>query len=139
MASLGIDLGTGSVKAAVVSADATILSRSSAPYLISSPFTGWAESDPYEWLAAAEEATRQAIAHSPEAPETVGFSGQMHGVVVTDASLKPLRPAIMWADTRSAAEARRMRDELGPDELSTLGSAAVAGFAATTLAWLTRH
>ena len=139
MASLGIDLGTGSVKAAVVSADATILSRSSTPYLISSPFTGWAESDPYEWLAAAEEATRQAIAHSPEAPETVGFSGQMHGVVVTDASLKPLRPAILWADTRSAAEAQRMRDELGPDELSTLGSAAVAGFAATTLAWLTRH
>jgi xylulokinase len=91
-----------------VSADATILSRSSTPYLISSPFTGWAESDPYEWLAAAEEATRQAIAHSPEAPETVGFSGQMHGVVVTDASLKPLRPAILWADTRSAAEARRM-------------------------------
>lgn len=139
MATLGIDLGTGSIKAAVVSADATILSRCSKPYPVRSPLPGWAESDPREWLMAAEEATTEALALSPETPEAVGFSGQMHGVVVTDAALNPLRPAILWADTRSSAEAQRMNDELGAPEMAKLGSSAVAGFAATTLAWLNRH
>lgn len=139
MATLGIDLGTGSLKAAVVSEEGVILSRASRPYAVRSPFPGWAESDPQEWLKAAHEAVTEAFQHSPQPPETVGFSGQMHGVVVTDASLTPLRPAILWADTRSAAEAQRMNDELGAEVMAKLGSAAVAGFAATTLAWLDRH
>ena len=136
---LGIDLGTGSVKVAVVSADSTILSRASKAYPISSPIPGWAESDPQDWLAATEEAAAQAMGLAPEPPQAVGFSGQMHGVVVTDASLTPLRPAILWADTRSSAEAQHMNDELGAAQMATLGSAAVAGFAATTIAWLNRH
>lgn len=139
VATLGIDLGTGSIKAAVVSADATITSRSSRPYPVRSPEPGWAESDPREWLRAAEEAAAEALALSAEKPSAVGFSGQMHGVVITDDTLTPLRPAILWADTRSAAEAQRMNDELGAQEMAQLGSSAVAGFAATTLAWLNRH
>lgn len=139
MATLGIDLGTGSLKAAVVSAEGVVLSRASRPYAVRSPFPGWAESDPQEWLRAAHQAVAEALQHSPHHPEAVGFSGQMHGVVVTDASLTPLRPAILWADTRSAAEAKLMNDELGPEVMAKLGSAAVAGFAATTLAWLGRH
>lgn len=139
MATLGIDLGTGSVKAAVVSDSAEILSRFSKTYTVSSPFPGWAESDPLEWLSAAEEVAQQAIQRSPQPPKAVGFSGQMHGVVVSDASLNPLRPAILWADTRSAAEAERMNEDLGSAEMARLGSAAVAGFAATTLAWLNQH
>lgn len=139
MATLGIDLGTGSLKAAVVSEEGVILSRASRAYAVRSPFPGWAESDPQEWLKAAHEAVTEACQHSPQPPEAVGFSGQMHGVVVTDASLTPLRPAILWADTRSAAEAQRMNDELGAEVMAKLGSAAVAGFAATTLAWLDRH
>lgn len=139
MATLGIDLGTGSLKAAVVTEEGVILSRASRPYSVRSPFPGWAESDPQEWLNAAHEAVTEALQHSTHQPEAVGFSGQMHGVVVTDASLTPLRPAILWADTRSAAEAQRMNDELGPEVMAKLGSAAVAGFAATTLAWLDRH
>ena len=139
MATLGIDLGTGSLKAAVVSEEGVILSRASRAYAVRSPFPGWAESDPQEWLKAAHEAVTEAFQHSPQPAEAVGFSGQMHGVVVTDESLTPLRPAILWADTRSAAEAQRMNDELGAEVMAKLGSAAVAGFAATTLAWLDRH
>jgi xylulokinase len=136
---LGLDLGTGSVKAAIVDSDATILSRASKKYPIASPLAGWAESDPMDWLSAAEEAVSQAVQLGPERPTTIGFSGQMHGVVLTDAALTPLRPAILWADTRSAAEARQMNEDLGPAEMARLGSGAVAGFAATTLAWLHRH
>jgi xylulokinase len=59
--------------------------------------------------------------------------------VVTDAALRPLRPAILWADGRSAAQAHALAEDLTTEELSRLGSPAVTGFAATTLAWLLEH
>ena len=139
MVTLGIDLGTGSVKSAVVSSDGHILSRSHQAYALHSPVSGWAESDPLEWLSAVNKTAATAIDQAGIVPHAVGFSGQMHGVVVTDAALQPLRPAIVWADTRSAEEAARMNGELGAEHMATLGSGGVAGFAATTLAWLNRH
>lgn len=139
MARLGIDLGTGSVKAAVVDDDGRIVAKASRPYAVTAPHSGWAESDPGEWLEATLDVTRRVLTESGEPVSSVGFSGQMHGVVVTDADLRPLRPAILWADTRSAEQAREMATELGTETLSRLGSPAVPGFAASTLAWLSAH
>ncbi len=139
MARLGIDLGTGSVKAALIDDDGTILAKASRPYAVTAPHAGWAESDPAEWLEATLDVTRRVLAESGATPTSVGFSGQMHGVVLADADLRPLRPAILWADTRSAEQARAMAADLGAERLSRLGSPAVAGFAATTLAWLAAH
>jgi xylulokinase len=134
---LGIDLGTGSVKAAVVELDGTVVTKASRAYAVDSPQPGWAETDPQAWL----EATLDVVARATQgrAPEAAGFSGQMHGVVVTDADLRPLRPAILWADSGSVDQARALSQDLTQDELSRLGSPAVAGFAATTLAWLIAH
>lgn len=139
MATLGIDLGTGSVKAAVVTPDGDIVAKASRSYGLSSPVPGWAESDPAQWLSSVHDAVNEAVDLAPESPHAVGFSGQMHGVVVTDETLRPLRPAILWADTRSASEAREMNNALGAEHMATLGSGAVAGFAGTTIAWLSRN
>lgn len=136
MTSLGIDLGTGSVKAAVVDDAGTIVTSASRRYAVHAPHPGWAESDPLEWLAAAQEVSARAI--DGQEPAAVGFSGQMHGVVLADADLQPLRPAILWADGRSVEQARDLAG-LGVQTLSRLGSPAVTGFAATTLAWLREH
>jgi xylulokinase len=133
---LGIDLGTGSVKAAVVD-DGVVVAKTSRTYAVHAPHPGWAESDPAEWLAAAQEVAGRAV--DGHAVQAVGFSGQMHGVVLVDERLQPLRPAILWADTRSVDEAAAMARDLSPADLSRLGSPAVAGFAATTLAWLRVH
>lgn len=139
MTMLGIDLGTGSVKAAVLSDDGTVIAKASRAYAVSAPHPGWAESDPAEWLEATVDVVGQVLETSGQAPSSVGFSGQMHGVVLADESGRPLRPAILWADSRTAHEADRMARDL-PDELmSRLGSRPVAGFAATTLAWLGTH
>jgi xylulokinase len=139
MTILGIDLGTGSVKAAVLDDDLAVLAKASRPYAVSSPAPGWAESDPHEWLEATLNVARRAIDESGSTPVSVGFSGQMHGVVVVDADLRPLRPAILWADGRAAAQAERMSHDLSPETLARLGSPAVSGFAATTLAWLVEN
>ena len=136
MSTLGIDLGTGSVKAALVTADGVVQHKASRPYAVTAPHPGWAESDPLEWRSATQAVVAEAAADAVEPIDAVGFSGQMHGVVVTDERYVPLRPAILWADGRSVPQAQAMARDLSPDDLSRLGSPAVTGFAATTLAWL---
>jgi xylulokinase len=137
MTTLGIDLGTGSVKAAILDDDLQVLAKASRPNRVNAPHAGWAESDPEQWLTATRDAiTEVTAAHG--APDTAGFSGQMHGVVVVDEHFAPLRPAILWADVRSVERAQRLRHDMGAS-LSRIGSPAVAGFAATTLAWLKDH
>ena len=110
---LGIDLGTGSVKAAVVDPDGTVRAKAGKAYAVESPRPGWAESDPRAWLAATHEVVAQAH-RAARRPTAVGFSGQMHGVVVTDADLAPLRPAILWADGRATEQARALARDLSP-------------------------
>lgn len=133
---LGIDLGTGSVKIAVVGADDVVRESASRAYPIHSPHPGWAETDPQDWLDAVHAVVdRLDVAQVT----TVGFSGQMHGVVAVDADLNPVRPAILWADTRSADQAERMTRDFTPADWQRWGSRPVAGFAASTIAWLNAH
>jgi xylulokinase len=138
MTTLGIDLGTGSVKVAAVDADGTILVKAGRPNRVDAPVPGWAESDPAQWLASTLDAVAEVLAGGV-VPSSVGFSGQMHGVVVVDEYFNPLRPAILWADGRAAAEASRMQAELGAALMSRVGSPAVTGFAGSTIAWLLEH
>ena len=139
MAVVGIDLGTQSVKVAAVDDEGRVMSSATRPYAVTSPHPGWAETDPAAWLAATVDAADEVMAGLAQAPDAVGLSGQMHGVVACTADGAPLRPAITWADGRSAAQAARISAELGPVELARLGSAAFPGFAGPTLAWLADH
>ena len=136
---VGIDLGTQSVKVAVVSADGAVDSSAVRPYPVDSARPGWAETDPQAWLDAALDAAREALAGSDATPDAIGLSGQMHGVVLCEADGTPVRAAITWADTRSGAQARRIAHDLGREELARLGSAPFPGFAGVTLAWLAEH
>jgi xylulokinase len=137
MATVGVDLGTGSVKVAVVDDDVLLQQQAEATYRVDSPKPGWAESDPEDWRVAVQGCLSEiAGTHGLRA---VGLCGQMHGVVFTDEHFRPLRPAILWADTRSTAEAKSMAESFPPEKLAELGSAAVPGFAATSVAWVARH
>jgi xylulokinase len=136
MTTLGIDLGTGSVKAAVLDDDFRVVAKASRPNVVSAPLPGQAESDPAQWLDATREAVAEAVLVAGSTPTCVGFSGQMHGVVVVDKALTPLRPAILWADGRAAIQAERLQRDLGSEAMSRVGSPAVTGFGATTIAWL---
>jgi xylulokinase len=106
---------------------------------VRSPHPGWAECDPRDWLTATQAVAASTLAGLSARPSAVGICGQMHGVVVVDERLAPLRPAIIWADSRSRAQAQAMSAALPPELLARLGSAAVPGFAATSLAWLLEH
>jgi xylulokinase len=103
MSFLGIDLGTGSLKLAIIDGDGREMSMSSAAYALETPHAGWAETHPQSWWRALCEAAARLPAKQRDAVQAIGFSGQMHGVVLTDAQGKPVRPAMLWPDTRALA------------------------------------
>ena len=134
---VGLDVGTTGVKALAVSPDGEVLARAERGYDLSSPRPGWSEQDPEDWWRAAQDALG-----ALDVPEIagIGFSGQMHGLVVLDAEDRLLRPAILWNDQRTAAECAEIEDRLGLERLLALtGNRALTGFTAPKLLWLARH
>ena len=132
---LGLDLGTGSVKALLLDEDGTSLGEGSAPYPVNSPHPGWAETSPEAWWMAVAEAVREAVGNRGRDITAVGLSGQMHGVVLTDEDGRPLRPAVLWADTRSTGQLAAYRD-LDDDARRRLANPPATGMAGPTLLWL---
>ena len=132
---LGLDLGTGSAKAVLVDEAGAVLGEGSAPYAVSSPRSGWAESAPADWWQACVAAARAAVGERGSGVRGLGLSGQMHGVVLSDAEGEPLRPAVLWADARSVGELGAYR-ALGPEVLRTLANPPAVGMAGPSLLWL---
>lgn len=133
---LGIDLGTSSVKCALVDADTLqIVVTATHEVALSYPDVGYVEQSPTEWW----QATQQAI-HDLGKEYTlsdvigIGFSGQMHGTVLLDDSGEVLHPAIIWADQRSST----MLDDLLaiPNYVAITGTYPATGFMGATLRWL---
>src|SRR5207248_7277918 len=73
-------------------------------------------------------------------PAALGLSGQRQGLVALDGAGRVLRPAILWNDQRTGAEAAEIESRIGIERLIRLtGNRALAGFTAPKLLWLRRH
>jgi len=101
MSFLGIDLGTGSLKLAIIDEAGREQCAASVAYSIATPRAGWAEIDPDVWWRALCEAAPRLPEAQRKAVRAIGFSGQMHGVVLSDAHGNAVRPAMLWPDTRA--------------------------------------
>ena len=127
-------MGTTSVKGVSVSPQGELLNRAEEAYPWSTPHPGWAEQDPEAWWGASQ--TVHARLGAAEAG-AIGLSGQMHGLVVLDEDLGPLRPAILWNDQRTAQECLEIEQRVGSARLIELtGNRALTGFTAPKLLWL---
>ena len=135
MTVLGIDLGTSSVKVVVLDGDGGVVARAGAGYDVARPRPGWAESDPHEWWRAAQEAIAQVPTGDVAA---IGLSGQMHGVVLARDDGTPVRPAVIWADSRAEPQLARYR-QLPDDVRRRLANPLSPGMAGPILAWLHGH
>jgi len=137
---MGIDLGTSSVKVIIIDEEGRILARGSEKYPILTPAPGWAEQDPAQWWLATKNAIRKVLKSSDlkkEEIRAIGFSGQMHGTVLLDKFLKPLRPAIIWADARSSPQCAEIRKKLGEERIAEiLCNPIMPGFTAPSLLWV---
>lgn len=106
---LGIDLGTQSVRALLVTGDGTVLGGGTAP-LTGRRDGARHEQDPGEWWAAVCVASRAALAGRSGTVRIGGLAvcGTSGTVLLTDGSGRPITPALMYDDGRAAGEAARV-------------------------------
>ncbi len=133
---LGLDVGTQGAKALLIDAErrAIVADGSSSYGLIEGLPQGAAEQHPETWAAALRECVGQVLARSGARPARlagIGVSGQQHGCVVLDERDEVIRPAKLWCDTSTAAEARELSQALGHN--------VPTGFTASKLLWLARR
>ncbi len=133
----GIDSSTQSTKVEVRDLDTgAIVARGSAPHPVTTPPRS--EQDPLCWWEAFE--TAWAAAGSPTV-EALSVAGQQHGMVVLDGDREVIRPAKLWNDTETAADAGWLIEQLpggAADWAAAVGSVPVAAFTVTKLSWLHR-
>jgi len=140
---LGIDVGSSSVKATLVEVGSgkTIASSQSPqdemPMLSQQP--GWAEQDPEMWWGHVVKSVRSCMDKS-EIPASqilaIGISYQMHGLVVVGKDHRPLRPAIIWCDSRAVATGERAFKSLGENFCLNHYLNSPGNFTAAKLCWL---
>jgi xylulokinase len=135
---LGIDIGTSSVKAVLLDEHDTAVAQASASLTLSRPRPLFAEQDPQAWWHATLGAIGSLPAAARAAVRAVGLSGQMHGATLLDRSDKPLRPAILWNDGRSARECVEL-ERRQPRSRAITGNIMMPGFTAPKLLWVAHH
>jgi xylulokinase len=134
MTLIGLGVGTSGVKGIALSETGEVLATAEEHYPLSTPLPGWAEQDPGDWWRAAQAC----LARLPQGE--VGFTGQMHGLVVLGENDRVLRPAILWNDQRTGAECAEIERRIGLERLIELtGNRALTGFTAPKLLWLRAH
>ncbi|GAB3596105.1 xylulokinase [Microbacterium tumbae] len=112
------DLGTTGNKASLHHDDGRLVAAVTVGYPAHFAAGGVAEQDPQDWWDAVVAATRGLLARTGTAASAVTglvVSGQMMGAVLLDGDGIPVRPAIIWADTRSGAQQRELESALGAE------------------------
>ncbi|MBL1178251.1 xylulokinase [Pantanalinema sp. GBBB05] len=135
---IGLDLGTGGVRAIAVDRQGQLIAQSTKSYPLLTPQPGWTEQDPTDWVAASLNAlasvSEQLREHQVIA---LGLSGQMHGMVTLDASGRVIRPAILWNDQRTGTAVIEIETLIPRSELiQRTGNPAITGFQLPKLVWL---
>ena len=140
---LGFDVGSSSVKASLVNADngkcvsSCFFPEKEAP--IMAVKAGWAEQEPDSWWQYAKLSLQKIMNESGVKAEeiaAIGISYQMHGLVCVDKDLKPLRPAIIWCDSRAVPYGERAFRELGQEQCLSHLLNSPGNFTAAKLAWV---
>ena len=130
----GVDSSTQSVKIVIRAADTGELVREGR-----APHPDGTEVDPIHWKKALDSAIAQAGGLDDIAAISVG--GQQHGMVALDESGEVIRPALLWNDTRSAAQAKSLNSEMGGNQAiaDAVGSVLVASFTASKVRWMAEN
>ena len=130
----GVDSSTQSVKIVIRAANTGELVREGR-----APHPDGTEVDPIHWKNALDTAIAQAGGLEDVAAISVG--GQQHGMVALDESGEVIRPALLWNDTRSAAQAESLNAEMGGNQAiaDAVGSVLVASFTASKVRWMAEN
>ena len=140
---IGYDIGSSSVKAALVDAESgKTLVRTQYPDRemdIQAMRAGWAEQHPDQWWEGIVQATQRLLkAHpiSAESVKAIGISYQMHGLVLVDAAHQVLRPSIIWCDGRAVDIGAAAFERIGQQKALSHLLNSPGNFTASKLRWV---
>lgn len=128
----GVDSSTQSTKVLVVDSRSGKVVRESR-----CPHPDGTEVDPQHWLDALHSASRDLLS----GVKAISIAGQQHGMVLLDGDGHPVRPALLWNDTRSARAAADLVEEFGGPQAwaREVGTVPVASLTVTKLRWTARE
>jgi len=106
---LGIDIGTGSVKAVAVDLKGNSFADAQRYYPFNAPKPGYHEQDPEQIWQAFIESIKDVIAQAGLQPSAISLSSAMHSFIAVDDNGNTLAPMMTWADNRSAEIAVELR------------------------------
>lgn len=138
---LSIDIGTESLRAGLVAPDGNVLATAHQSYPTRFPLPKWAEQDPEDWWQAAQIAVPACLSRagvSPRDVAAIGLDAFASTLVAADAQGRPLRPAILWMDTRATAEAEAI-EQTGDPVLQYGGGRESVEWMLPRLLWLKRN
>ena len=140
---LGFDIGSSSVKVALVDANTgkniCSLHEPSEEMVIEAIQSDWAEQDPELWWEYVCTATKRVLETAnidSSKIAGIGISYQMHGLVVVDKEGKSLRNSIIWCDSRAVEIGNKAFDELGNDKCANQLLNSPGNFTASKLKWV---
>lgn len=135
---IAVDSSTTATKAVAVDASGHVVAEGRAPHHRRSPRPGWQEQDAPQWWSATAEALRQVtgVIEGRAVPQALCITHQRESFVCLDEQGEPVRPAVLWLDTRAGEQIAR----LGGDEVHSLsGKPASTTPSLYKLVWLAEH
>ena len=110
------DVGTSSVKTALVSNKGEVLAHEVSPYPFRYPNPGWFEQDPEDyWKGIVQNTRKIAALKKVDTSDIIGmvFSSQAMGIIPIDKQNQVLHPNITWVDGRAEEQAQWLMKKLG--------------------------
>ncbi|KHD85331.1 xylulokinase [Heyndrickxia ginsengihumi] len=139
---IGIDLGTSSVKVLLVNQQGAVKHSVSKDYPLLQQQPGYSEQDPEEWVQKTIQALKQLITEAQVPSDSIkgiSFSGQMHGLILLDDHQQVIRNAILWNDTRTTPQCKKIDQQLGGKLLEITKNPALEGFTLPKILWVKEH
>jgi xylulokinase len=141
---LGLDIGSSSIKAALVeiaTGKPIALSQSpEAEMKIDAPRPGWAEQNPELWWEHTVNCISQCLTSvDKKKVKAIGIGYQMHGLVIVDNEMKPIRPAIIWCDSRAVEIGNTAFVEIGEEYSLKHLLNSPGNFTASKLKWVQQN
>ncbi|BFP40595.1 FGGY-family carbohydrate kinase [Flavobacteriaceae bacterium GF1] len=140
---IGLDIGSSSVKVALVEQDTGkcigVVLEPEEEMSMYAPQKGWAEQKPQDWWACVCRGIKKIKkAHTISKNDIVGIgiSYQMHGLVVVDTQGEPLRKSIIWCDSRAVDIGNRAFQGIGEDYCKNHLLNSPANFTLSKLKWV---
>ncbi|MFT6867655.1 MAG: xylulokinase [Cyclobacteriaceae bacterium] len=140
---LGYDIGSSSIKAAIIdgntNAQVSVANYPEKEMAITSLKRGWAEQEPALWWENLVLATKKALEKAGIDLKEIGGIGiayQMHGLILVDKNQNVLRPSIIWCDSRAVEIGDHAFDEMGRQECFDHLLNSPGNFTASKLKWV---